>query len=526
MARTEHLLFDASGVPICDRYGNYNPHSSIGGLYFNPYGAGNAGKFRPWINTYTQDTEESINANDRNQLVAMSRQVFAQMPEIEAASKQKADLTVGLGMDPLWHGEETEWSRELGLWVRKKFYPNCTPYGIAYDWKTNWKTVSMLIDRDGDLLMVLRADRYGFPQIEFIQAHRIGQRFNQAEIQNGRYKGYEVRDGVVYASNGKTPIGYNILGKTEADDTVIATANALLIYNPFCFDKGRGKPLLSAALKDCYNLQDIDDFMSQGIKVIHSVFLIEKNKEGKPSQGRIKNPYAGGIVIPQDEGNQRPVNEFMYGGIRYIKPEGDVANIKSDTIGQTTMDYITRLEKRIMALLEWPHQWMLSPETMGGTMSRGIKETVGRAVQARQQILEKYASVALEYAISRAMTIGELTENYEEDLDNLQFTKAAELILDPGYEHSADLADYFAGLKSADDLLRKWGKGYTNTLNQKVKDVRNYLSTASKLQEELKADPLFADKPELINLVPQLLGKMDMAINMNLGTQSQKEEGK
>ncbi len=489
------LLFDRSGNPICDHSGNYNPFTTAAGLYFNPYGPGNTGKYRPWINNYTQDTEQSINSSDRNQLVALSRQVFAQMAEIEAASKQKADLIVGLGMDPLWHGDESAWSTEMLRWVKKSFYPNCTPYGIAYDWKTVWKTVSMMIDRDGDILMALRTDRYGNPKLSFIHSHRIGQRFNQTEIKNGKFSGYEVRDGVVYASNGDTPIGYNILGKTEEDDKVLSVDSAFLIFNPFCFDKGRGKPILSAALKDCFNLQDIDEFMSQGIKILASIYFTEKNAEGKANPARVGNPYLGGVIIPTDDATKAPVSEYFKGGIRYTKIEGEIANIKNDSIGETALEYISRLEKRIMALMEFPHQWMLSPETMGGTMSRGIKETISRAVQSRQSMIEKYAKIGIEFAVNRAMSIGQLTENlgneWEQFDELIDFTKAAELILDPGYEHGADLAKVLNGLMSCEDFVRKWTrKSYKETLQQKTKDVRTFLDSLDQIKKDF---PQYAD---------------------------------
>lgn len=506
MARhNDILLYDPMGTPICDRTGNYNPHSMAAGLYFNPSAAGNVGRFRPWINRRFQETEEAINMEDRQRLGAMSQQIFASMAEIEAASKQKADLTIGLGMDAIWAGTESEWSIALLSWLTRVFYPNCTPYGIAYDWKTVWKTVSIMIDRDGDILMVLRSDRYGFPQIEFIHSHRIAQRFAQKEIKYGRFKGYEVRDGVVYGGNGVTPIGYNILGKTERDDYVIPADRAFLIYNPFCFDKGRGKPILSSALKDCYNLLDIDDYMSGGIKLLSSIFLVEKNKEGKAPQGRVGKWY-GNNAVPVDDPNKLPVSEFTHGGTRYIKPEGEVSNMKSDSIGQTAIDYITRIEKRVMALLEFPHQWMLSPETMGGTMSRGIKETISRAVQARQALIEKYARIAIEYAASRAMqlgpTAGGLPEYYAEDIgDNLKFTKAAELILDPGYEHGADLSKVLNGLMSSEDFVRKWGKGsYKDTLTQRDKDVRKLLDTVEQFKK---------DYQQYANVAINLLGSKD-----------------
>src|SRR5687767_11945491 len=102
MARYDNdiLLYDAHNKPLVTK----------SGIYFSPFSYGNVGKYRPTIQTQLKNTEESVNMNDRRQVVAISRQLTAQMAEVESACRQKADLAVGLGMEPVYLGENEEWA--------------------------------------------------------------------------------------------------------------------------------------------------------------------------------------------------------------------------------------------------------------------------------------------------------------------------------------------------------------------------------------------------------------------------------
>lgn len=459
----ETKLFGPSGQPLL---------VTKAGLYFSPYSNTNSGLFNPYTPTYSKPAEDSVSQYDRQTLVALSQYCNANMADVNAAITQLAELVVGVGMDPIYNGQNDIWEEDTTKWLKNGFYYNCSWNGFAFDWKSCWKLAIKKIIVDGDVLLVLEKDRFGYPKIDFIENYRIANRSGQVEIANGKFSGYPIRDGVVYNSN-NTPIGYQILGRTKDDDYIIATpSSCMLLFNPFTFEKGRGLPAISSAMKDAKILREIDDYISQMIKVESSVYLIEKNDTGRAPQSRVMNPFATqtGTTSTTTSQPAQPVRELWYGGVRYTKPDGDIKSLATNRPATQVVDFLTRLEKRMLMTLPFPHQFLLTPENIGGASSRGVKELLVRGIQSKQQLIERPALKALQFAISAGMTIGTIKENYSEDYTNWGFTRAAEIVLDASYERTSDLADYFAGVKSIDEITSKYGKRYKDVVKQRVKD--------------------------------------------------------
>lgn len=459
-----------------------------GGKYFSPYSAENVGKFSPYTNLRTQPANVSVSQYDRQQLTALSQDLFENMSELNAAIDLLATFVVGRGLDPVYLGVDTEWSDTASKWLMDVFYNNCSWNGFAFDWKACWKLVIKKIIIDGDILLVFSKDRNGFPKIDFIENYRIATRNGQTEIADGRYAGYAINDGVITNSAG-TPIAYQIIGEKPADDYIIATpSNCLLLYSPFSFEKGRGLPALKSALKDGTILRELDDAIQQGLKAIQNVYLINQNETGRAPQGKVSNPFqqTNGSTVASPA---LPFGQLSYGGINYIKSADDVKTLESNRPATQLQDFLTRLEKRMLMNIPFPHQFLLTPELIGGAASRGVKEILMRSIQDKQDLIRLPALTSLRYAISTAMVNGLIPKNYKEDFTNWTFTRSAEIVLDAGYERAADIADIASGVKSIDEVVSKTGKRYKDVLKQRVKDFQltvEALKEAEALEPEYK----------------------------------------
>lgn len=477
------------------------------GLYFNPYQWDNIGKFRPSLSYVPLgDGEADVNQFDRQTLLRVSRKLYATMPEVAAASQQLANLTVGLGFSPLFTGQDPTdqaWGETAEFYLENSFYNQCSPYGIAYDWRTQWKLVSFLVDRDGDVLMVPFVDRNGSFKIDFIESHRIGCREGQTTIEGGRYNCYTIADGVVKNSSGY-PVAYQVLGDKAENDEIYSNTQAYLIYNPISFSKFRGLPILKAAMRDAASLNQLEDDLEMMSKVETSVYLTMKNETGQAPRNKITvlgQPTSNSTVVAP--GMSKPIYENWVGGIRYVRTKDEIKSFGSSRPSDQIMKFLEHLSKGIMLATGIPYQWILNPESVSGAASRGVKEQITKAVQDRAQLLNKYAIIGLQKAVANGMVQGTIPANNKTDKRTnqpvayqFQVSQAAELMLDVGYETQALINQYLTGLISADEILQKSGKRYKNTLAIRAKNVRQLLDTVTQLQEEY---PEF--KSSILNLM-------------------------
>ena len=487
---------------VSKRMGNVAPSApSANGQFFNPYDYQNNGYYRRQFigNTYV-DADKAIDSTDRRQLVEISRKLFSTMGELTAASKQKASWVVGGGFDPIYKGSNKAWGEIAANWLKDKWYPTCNPKGFAYDFKTCLKIASRLLDRDGDLLQVYTKDANGYPLIQYIETHNIGHRTlnNNGVIPDGAYAGHTIVDGVVYDSNSK-PIAYYISqGSDEKDDIIISTQDAALLMDAEFFSNGRGLPILSAALGDALNLQEIRFYLSQVVKQESMIQIVETNVGGGAPLEYTTNFATLNNLVPSTTGNMLtdPSNsnsiynlvpmEVKSGGTSYLKANSGekLESFKTARPAADTQNFVKGIEKIMLSALGWPHELMLSAQENGGVSTRGIAEMARKTIGERQALLEKYAHTAIIYALSCAMESGLIPKNYTEDYTQWGFSRGAQLVLDAGYERAADLNDYRMGIKSMDDITRKYGKSANSVRDQLSSETSDLLRRAIELNKQ------------------------------------------
>lgn len=509
-------MYDAQDILLVDKYNKplsvYDDGDVQQGLYFSPLQWENLGRFSPSL-LYSPigDANTDVNEYDRQMLLRVSRKLYATMPEVAAASKQLANITIGLGSCPVFAGSDPKdsvWGESTEINLENNFYNACSPYGPAYDWRTIWKTVSYLVDRDGDVLLVPFLDRNGNFKLTFYETQRVSSRPGQLTIDYGKFKGLRIRDGVIVNDAGY-PVGYQVLGITQDDDRTYSTNQAQLIYNPFSFSKFRGIPSITNAMRSAASLGEIVQALEMVIKIESNLFLQVKNEMGQAPRQRVKT-LGQGIVNPTTKtaGFSIPAYEDTVGGIKYIRHKDEIKSFASQRPGTETMKFIEHLQKGVLLGTGIPLQWILNPESVSGAMARGIKVQITKAVQDRTQMLNKYACPMLSRAVAAGMANGSIPENFNTDKKTNQpsfslwgLSQAEELLLDVGVEKQADINSYLVGLTSADEILQKYGKRYKNTVARREKDLRL-------LYDRVKA--INQDYPEFASTTLQMMQNENM----------------
>lgn len=477
------------------------------GLYGNLYQFPNYGRYRPRYYVQ-QDTEQGLDSLSRELLVRWSREMTSQVGWIEAAVRVMAQFTVGEAYLPEYVGNKNPaWGKVATDWLLEEFYPNCCVRGRAFDFQTVMFLESQLIDIDGDFLCLYGRASTSFPKFQIIPTHRIrSYSMNDVsyspENQPSPIPGTIMSDGVLYTPEGQ-PLGYQIFNPKNLVNTVSQTAenmivsakNAMLIYDPRYFDKGRGRPSIGSAILQALSLQEIETYLMEKVKIESCVGLIEKTPSG---EGPLElqqtlaalNAQAGANGIFSPSPNVHGVEIVDGPTMRYVKATGgEIQTLASSTPADQTSNYIDRLEKHILATIGVPHQLLFSPTEIAGRISDGVGEIFNRAVSRRQKILDGHGKFIISWALANAMEQGLIPPNYDENLYKaFELTHPPVFSLNQGYDAKADLEAYKAGTISLNDIAKKNDTTATAILEQRENETFEFISRAQRIAQKTGVD--------------------------------------
>ena len=187
--------------------------------------------------------------------------------------------------------------------------------GPQYSFRRNIKIESKLLDVDGDFFVLLTESKTGFPRLQYLEAHRIGQlpSSNEDVVESGKYRGLNIKNGIIYNENG-AEVAYRVITEGGDDFRDITARDMIHVTDPDWFSQGRGIPSIASGMLDWYDLAEVKDYEKISQKVSSALTLIEKNETGKSDAAqRIINGQGGASAAPFQ-------SELIAGGtIRYLK---------------------------------------------------------------------------------------------------------------------------------------------------------------------------------------------------------------
>ena len=243
----------------------------------------------------------------------------------------------------------------------------------------------------------------GYPQIQTIPAHRIGQRDQcEEKIREGKYKGYRISHGVIYNRQGG-PIAYRFLGDTAAEDEDIPADRLILFFDPEWDDQPRGIPVFSHALNDIRDADQSEDWERLAQLINSSIVLLETNESG----GLDANA-PGTLLGGQDSESASITQEQFDGGMTRYYKAGTGGKLEAHTASRPGADWETFQDRIARKSLQgvWPYSLVWKPDGMNGVQERSVIEDARALIRDRQDLLEANARRIIGYAVSKAMKLG------------------------------------------------------------------------------------------------------------------------
>lgn len=434
---------------------------------------------RRWVTSAAKDVDELISSFDYNQILSGSRRLYANHGIVKGAIQQKATYSVGQAFLPRFLGTNKDW-RVIAQDFLSKFYQIADVAGR--DFQTILYLLSIAVDRDGDAWILLSETKNGYPAIQCIPAHQIGQRTEAKRVASGTYKGLKISKGVITAKNGR-PMAYRVLGETEAKDQDIAATDLIQIIDPEYVEQKRGLGLFSHAINQFRDMAESTDREMTAQLLMSSLAFVEHNPFSGPDPDDLALDYST---------DGRPTSEsFEEGTIRFFK-SGDGSKLEAVNNSRPSAEYQAfhdRLERIALCGTGWPKA-LLDAAQGNGTADRIALRQGQRAVEDRQALLKPVALRIVNYAISKAIKNGLIP--FDIDFYKWEFSTPPHLSIDFGKDSSAIREEYKLGLRNLTGILQEQGKNYDDHVRERRVEEAQAILITQEIEKEygVTIDPL------------------------------------
>lgn len=442
-----------------------------------------------------------VNQYDWYQLLSDSRKLYCNLGPVTGAIDDKATYSVGRAWNAKFMGKDKEWGKLAEQWVNEQWYPMADARGNMFDFKTDLFLQSVSIDRDGEIYIYLTESEDGWPQIQLLPAHMIGDRDNSEPIvKTGPYTGLRVNQGVVTNDQGRA-VAYHVLGLTDKLDYYISARDLIQVFDPRWADQVRGFPVFMHALLDLKDLRQIQGYEKIAAELMSSIGLMEWNERGAPDmdpQSILKGtPFVGSNPMPLVTIEQIPGG----GNTKYFRSNSGskIEQLKNDRPSVQLDEFMNRLIRNACVGAGWPYELTWDSSKLGGANVRLLIAKAMRAVEDRQDLLRPVARRCVGYAVAKAIKQGLIPPN--DEWYAWRFTMPARMTADYGREAAADLADLMAGVRSLTDILGEEGKDISDHAAERKADNETLVSFG--------LPPIGASQSGAASPLDALKGKMD-----------------
>lgn len=407
-------------------------------------------------------------------LLADSRYIATTFPLVSGALAQKRDYISSASYAPVFLGEDEEWG-EIARAALLEAHQRAIVRGPFLDWDTAWKIGSTAYDIDGDFFLFYSLDATGYPQLQFIEAHRVGSRYGETIVSKGPYTGRRILNGVIYDDVGRA-LAYRVLGTTGDDDQDLPTAQVDHCCLPRWFSDGRPIPTLAAGILEWYDLKQARSYqqLKQQIAAAHTI--VEATEDGKMPEDAAREAArrAREGLPPLTSSSQRPVEPSVLslegGLIRYVKAgKGNVSMLESNTPGDSWLKFDESLQRSAFFGMEWRYE-MLDLSKLSGAPTRGFQDQINTSIFTRWQGHTRHVLRAELRLLSALIAAGRVPDHPE--WMHWGYTPPAEFTVDGGRSNAADLDNIRAGIESHPAVIGRFGRTARQILTEQAKFLR------------------------------------------------------
>ncbi|WP_035606224.1 phage portal protein [Haloferula sp. BvORR071] len=415
---------------------------------------------RTWQSSAARDFDELVSQADWATVVGASRRLWANSGVVRGTIDQKATYSVSGSFVPEFQGQDTAWGEQAKAWL-SSWMELCEVRGPLFDFNTVLYLTSVAIDRDGDGWILL-TETNGFPQIQSIPAHRIGQRDNAARVAAGGYKGLRIRKGVIFNKVGRA-VAYRVLGEAKdgSEDSDVSARDLLHVFDPSFVDQSRGLPLFSHAVSAFRDISESREREMAAQLLLSSLAFVETNPYGGPDPDD--------VTIEYSSDGTPSCQSFEGGTVKFFKG-GDgskLEEVANNRPSQNWQAFHDRLIRDSLTGTGWPLS-LVNMAQGNGTADR-ISLLQGRkAIEDRQSLLKPLAKRIINFALGKAIDSGILAP--AKQWWNWNLSCSNRLSIDLGRDSASLREEIKLGMKNLTQILAEEGRTREDHIRERAEE--------------------------------------------------------
>lgn len=434
---------------------------------------------RTAVATLDRDQHRSITSLGRRNIMTLGRHLFANYPAVTGSLLEQAILPTEHWSPQFW-GDDKDWGLQAEDWLFE-WSKICDIAGWPYDYDTYVMGLILAELRDGDSATLLTENTDGYPMIQVIPSHRIRCNNYARVVENGRYSGRRIIDGVI-VNDQRRPIAYRIWDEAFSEYEDISASNMFLSFLPVWQDQVRGLSTLASSVYDWMDLKDSRGFELLAQKASAALALIEENESGGIDTAKSVIKSAATF---SDAEKQTLTEEKLSGGtVRYFRSNtgAKIAAHSYNRPGDSTQRYQADVIRDAMSSLGWSYWFTVDPTKPSGASMRIIVDKINRFIRWRQKMLRKACARIHGYAVAKAIKLGLLP--FSEEWWKWEYQPSQEITADRKYDSDVDVQEYsnaFTTLKSA---CAKRGEYWEEVQDQWLREKFRKMARAKEIASE------------------------------------------
>lgn len=416
----------------------------------------------------------------KHQMLLSDSRYISTWSMVNGALEQKADYVSSGGWLPHFTGTDVAYGDEVTP-ILHAALGILDARGVSYDWETDWRIAGRTLDVDGDFAIAHFLTESGFPQMQMIEAHRIGCRNGERVVESGPYKGLKILNGIIYNPLAR-PVAIRYLADDPAQDRDISLRDCDYVSRPIWFSDGRPLPSLAYSVLDWYDMKTARGFEKQAQEANSAIAVVESNDTGLARQG-----FANGIpgVSTDTTSTTTPKTELLAGGlIRYIKHGGGSI---SSHFSPRPSDGWRAFDAIIQAAAFYGMKWrveMFDLSKLSGAPTRGFQDNINTSIHSQWGTLTPPAKRVVLRTVSALVARGDIPRHAE--WDQWAFPQPVDFTVDANKDSQTDRENIRAGLTTTPAAMRR--TGYSSPDRVLIEQAR-YLQRKKEIAKQFALDP-------------------------------------
>lgn len=417
-----------------------------------------------------------LRAFERSRLRALSRWCFENDGFTKQAVKQVVRGVVGTSLRPHALTADEGWNRaaEENFLLKVRML-DATGRLSFLELCRGWIASQLVF---GDMGIKLGSAESGFPIVQSIPAHRLG------NWQNGPEDGALI-DGVRVDAIGR-PVSYRVL-IADGDVQEIPASDFILFFDPHFPDQYRGTCEMGQALLKILDHDFVLSLETKGVFANLAPAIINYSESG---DANLLDP-----VSSTTTGETYTMDKATGGMILHRKIGEKVEFVQPARPTPGLAEFQKALKDPAALALGVPVQWVIGDYTNTGAGIRAVISQADRRVAELQQLFADRVLNRLWFWItSKSIKAGDLPENPEKWRVRWQFPQKQ--TVDNGRDSNAARSDLFAGLRTFAEDFSERGRDWRDELEQKAIEAKFINELAVKYGVKREEIALLGNNPQ------------------------------